>query len=101
MYNPIIKNEFTELLVEAFVKIENKEQAYRLLEDLCTIKEIKDLSQRISVAKLLRQKTTYTDIEKLTNASSATISRVNRALNYGANGYNILLDKIDNQNRGK
>lgn len=90
-YTPNWKEENTELLVKALLSLENEDDAYRLLDDLSTITEIKAMSQRMQVAQLLFEDTTYTEIAKITGASTATISRVNRCLNYGANGYKRVL----------
>ena len=84
----------TELLVQALLSLKNEDEAYRFLDDLCTIAEIKALSQRMHVAQLLDKDTTYTIIARESGASTATISRVKRCLNYGANGYRIVLDKL-------
>ncbi len=94
MYQSKFMNEHTDMLVEALLKMENKEECYRFLEDLLTIREMEDLSQRLQVAKLLTEKITYTDITQKTGASSATIGRINRALMYGADGYKIVLNKL-------
>ena len=94
MYTSRIMNEHTDMLVDALLKLENREECYRLLEDLLTIREVEDLSQRIQVAKLLTEKVTYTEITQITGASSATIGRVNRALSYGADGYKMILQKL-------
>ena len=75
--------------------IENKEEAYRLMEDMLTVQELKSITQRLEVAVMLRQKVTYQEIARETGASSATISRVNRALLYGAEGYVRVLDALD------
>ena len=97
MFEPKIKNRQTELLVKAVITLKSEEDIYRFLEDLCTIPEIKSISQRLEVAKLLRKKETYQMIAEETGASSATISRVNRALSYGADGYNRVLDQIEKE----
>lgn len=88
------KDENTKLLSRAFLSLENEEEVYRLLDDLCTIAEIKAMSQRIHVAQLLDAEITYNIITRETGASTATISRVNRCLNYGANGYRNVLGKL-------
>lgn len=88
------KKEYDELC-EALLLLETKEECAAFLEDICTISEMDAIAQRLSVAKMLRQKMTYLDIAKLSGASTATISRVNRALNYGSNGYNVILDRIE------
>lgn len=94
-YEPKVCTEDTELLMEALLQLKDKEDAYRFFEDLCTIAEFKSMSQRIAVAKMLRQNVTYHEIAQTTGASTATISRVNRALRYGADGYNRVLDAME------
>lgn len=94
MYDSRLKNPQTDLLVRALLSLETEDECYRLMEDLFTMREIKDLSQRLEVAVLLRDKVTYNDIVEKTGVSSATIGRVNRALSYGAGGYAHVLDKI-------
>lgn len=89
-----IKDKQIDELFEAILKLENIEECYRFFEDICTINELKSISQRLEVAKLLRQEKTYNEIEDKTGASTATISRINRALNYGADGYNLILDRL-------
>jgi len=93
-YNSKIKSEQADKLFEAILKLETIEECYRLFEDLCTIKEMQSITQRYAVAKLLKQKKTYNEIEEKTGASTATISRVNRSLLYGADGYKIIFEKI-------
>ena len=83
------------MLMNAVIQLHDVEDAYRFFEDLCTIPEIRSISQRLEVADLLRKKETYQRIAEETGASSATISRVNRALNYGADGYNRVLDDME------
>lgn len=95
MFEPKVKNGQTDLLMEAVLKLESVEDAYRFFEDICTIAEVKSMAQRIEVARLLRAGVTYQEIAKETGASSATISRVNRALLYGAEGYRRVLDALD------
>lgn len=93
-YTPKTKNDQVEGLCEAILSIETKEECYKLLEDICTIKEIHAIAQRFEVAKLLKNKKTYTEIEALTGASTATISRVNRSLTYGVGGYKIVFERL-------
>ncbi len=95
MFEPKIHNRQTDMLMQAVLALESEEDAYRFFEDLCTIPEIKSISQRLEVAELLRRKETYQKIAEQTGASSATISRVNRALSYGADGYHRVLDKME------
>ena len=99
MYESKIKDELVDQLFEAILKLRNIEECYRFFEDIATINEIKALAQRFEVAKMLRQKKTYIEIAEKTGASTATISRVNRALNYGANGYKIILDRLETESR--
>ncbi|MFZ5966056.1 MAG: YerC/YecD family TrpR-related protein [Bacillota bacterium] len=100
-YESKLKSQFTDELFEAVLLLEDIEECYRFFEDLCTIKEIQALSQRLKVAKLLRQNKTYHEIEEMTGASTATISRINRCLHYGADGYNIILDRLDEKKEPK
>jgi len=95
MYESRIKSGQADLLMEAILKLESVEDAYRFFEDVCTIAEIRSMAQRLEVAALLRQHVTYQEIARQTGASSATISRVNRALLYGAEGYTRVLDALD------
>ena len=94
MYEPRFANSQTDRLMEAVLHLHNREDAYRFFEDICTIPEIKSISQRLEVAYLLGKKETYQKIADETGASSATISRVNRALCYGADGYRRVLDAM-------
>ena len=97
MFTPKVKNAQTDLLVEAILALDNEEDAYRFLEDVCTISELRSIAQRMEVALMLRRGVTYQKIAAETGASSATISRVNRALTYGADGYNHVLDLLEEQ----
>lgn len=84
-----------DFLFDAILSLESKEECYSFFEDICTINEIQALEQRLQVAKMLKQGKTYNDIANLTGASTATISRVNRALNYGSDGYNLVFNRIE------
>ena len=95
MFEPIVKNPQTDMLIKAVISLENEEDAYRFFEDLCTIPEIRSISQRLAVARLLRKKETYQKIAEETGASTATISSVNRARTYGADGYNRVLSEME------
>lgn len=97
MFEPKIRSEQTDLLMKAVLQLQSEEDAYRFFEDICTIAEVKSMAQRIEVARLLRQGVTYQEIARETGASSATISRVNRALLYGADGYVRVLDAMEAQ----
>ena len=90
-----LENEFTEQFFKAVLSLESLEEAYKFFEDVCTINEVKALSQRLEVARLLSEGATYEEIGKATGASTATISRVKRFVNYGAGGYQLVLDKLD------
>lgn len=94
MYESRIRSEQADLLMEAILQLQSTEDAYRFFEDICTIAEVRSMAQRLEVAKLLRDRVTYQEIARQTGASSATISRVNRALLYGADGYSRVLDAI-------
>ncbi len=95
MFEPKVRNDQTDLLMEAVQQLQSTEDAYRFFEDICTIAEVKSMAQRIEVARLLRAGVTYQEIARETGASSATISRVNRALLYGADGYRRVLDALE------
>ena len=90
-----IRTELVEHLLTAFARAKGEEQVYALLQDLCTVREIADMSQRLEVARLLAAKTSYLDIQELTGASATTISRVSKCLNYGAGGYGAALSALD------
>lgn len=92
----IFDNTETEYIVKALLSIEDETECKEFLEDVMTTKEILDISQRIHVAKLLKEGVVYSKISSETGASAATISRINRCLNYGAGGYNKILKKINN-----
>ena len=79
---------------DAILSLRSRDECYRFFEDVCTVNELASLSQRFAVAKMLTQKKTYLDIAQKTGASTATISRVNRALVYGSDGYSMVLDRI-------
>ena len=83
-----------EALLRALLTLESEEEAYWLLQDLCTIREIKDMGQRLAVASMLAAGEHYTDIQEATGASTTTISRVSRSLNYGADGYRCVIDRM-------
>jgi len=83
------------LLCEAVMQLKNEEECRAFFQDLCTVSELRAMEQRLEVATLLDQGYIYNDILARTGASSATISRVNRALQYGANGYKTLLPRLE------
>lgn len=84
-----------ELLFKSILKLEDIEECYNFFEDIATINELRALSQRIQVAKMLKEKKIYTEIAESTGASTATISRVNKCLNYGEGGYRLVLDRLN------
>ena len=89
-----IHTEAVDQLFRAVLSLQSKEECYAFFEDICTINEILSLSQRFEVARMLREGYTYLDISEKTGASTATISRVNRSLIYGNDGYDIVFDRI-------
>ena len=93
-YQSRLKDEDMDALFEAVLCLRSKEECYRFFEDLCTIPELKSISQRWHVARELDKGVTYQDISASTKASSATISRVNRCLSYGTGGYAMMLHRI-------
>ncbi len=92
--NSKIKNEATDNLFRCILTMENLEECYKLFEDLCTVHEIQAIAQRMQVAEMLDRKCTYIEIAEKTGASTATISRVNRALTYGMDGYKLAIDRV-------
>ncbi|MCI7238994.1 MAG: YerC/YecD family TrpR-related protein [Anaerococcus sp.] len=89
-----LRNDEIEEFFEAVLMLSNTDECYDFFTDICTAREIQSIAQRLHVAKLLKIRKTYSVIEEETGASTATISRVNRSLNYGSNGYDIVLDKL-------
>jgi TrpR-related protein YerC/YecD len=94
-YNSRIKSKEVDAFFEAVLTLDNMEECYRFFEDICTVRELQSISQRLEVAKLLKMGKTYNYIEESTGASTATISRVNRCLHYGADGYKIILERLE------
>lgn len=92
--NPKLKTDVMDSLFDAILCMETKEDCYKFFEDLCTINELLSLSQRFEVATMLRDKKTYMEIVEKTGASTATISRVNRSLNYGSDGYEMIFERL-------
>lgn len=99
--NNKIKDEATDLLFKAILSLNNEEECYNFFEDLCTVPELKAMSQRIVVAKMLTDKNVYSDIVAKTGASTATISRVNRSLIYGSDGYEMVFGRIFDEKEDK
>ena len=90
-------NKSTDELCEALLLLETKEECYAFLEDICTIKEALDISQRLSVAKMLTKGISYNKITKETGASAATISRVSKCCEYGMGGYDIVISRCEGE----
>jgi len=99
-YKSILERDDVDALFDAVLTLENREDCYRFFEDICTINEIHAIAQRMEVAKYLAEKKTYSEIEKITNASTATISRINKCLVYGAGGYKLALDRLKKKEQG-
>ncbi len=92
-----LQDDNLDYLFKAVLSLQNTEECYDFFEDLCTIQELKAISQRLVVAKMLSEKCVYTDIVNATGASTATISRVNRSLQYGCDGYDKIFERIREQ----
>lgn len=97
--NPKLKDDFTDQLCDAVLLLKDREESYQFFEDICTISEIKALAQRLEVARMLGANHTYDAIVERTGASTATISRVKRCLNYGADGYKTVLERLNHQEK--
>lgn len=93
--NRKIKTEATDSLFDAILCLQNRDECYRFFEDLCTVNELSSLSQRFEVAVMLDHHRTYLEIAEKTGASTATISRVNRSVNYGNNGYEMVFSRLN------
>lgn len=94
-----IRTNEVDRLFEAILSLQNKEECYTFFEDICTVNELLSLSQRFEVAYMLRGQKTYLDIAEKTGASTATISRVNRSLNYGNDGYDMVFARINSKDK--
>ncbi len=92
--NEKLQDENMDSLFQAVLTLKTPEECYRFFEDLCTVPELKAMSQRMAVAQMLTERHIYTDIVGKTGASTATISRVARALNYGSDGYNLVFERM-------
>ena len=99
--NDKIKTEAVDSLFQAILTLQNLDECYKFFEDACTINELLSLSQRFEVAKMLREGRTYLEIAQLTGASTATISRVNRSLNYGNESYDKIFEKLGVKKDGR
>ena len=96
-----LRNPETDLLFEGILKLETVEECYRFFTDICTIKELQAMSQRLQVAKQLNEGRNYNEVYSGTGVSSATICRVNKCLNYGDGGYRMVLDRLGGDNDEK
>ena len=92
-----LKDKNTDLFFDAILHLETIDECYDFFEDLCTVNELKSISQRIVVAKMLREKKVYSEIVDETCASTATVSRVNRSLQYGCGGYDLIFDRMNGE----
>ena len=92
--NKKIRTEVVNNLFDAILTLQDREECYTFFEDVCTVNELLSLSQRFEVAYMLREHKTYLDIAERTGASTATISRVNRSLNYGNDGYDMVFERL-------
>lgn len=92
--NNKLHSDAVDHLFDAVLTLQTREECYRFFEDVCTINELLSFSQRFEVAKMLRAKRTYLEIAERTGASTATISRVNRSLNFGSDGYDLVFDRL-------
>ena len=90
-----VKTESLDLLFEAILCLKDKEECYTFFEDICTVNELLSITQRFEVAKMLREQKTYLEIAEKTGASTATISHVNRSLNYGNDGYDMVFERMN------
>ena len=94
-----LRTEAVDHLFDAILSLQNKEECYTFFEDVCTVNELLSLSQRFEVAKMLRDQKTYLDIAEKTGASTATIRRVNRSLNYGNDGYDMVFSRLQDMDK--
>lgn len=95
--NKKIKTPAVEKLFEGILSLKNMDECFDFFEDICTINELLSLSQRFEVARMLREQRTYLEIAEKTGASTATISRVNRSLNYGNDGYDMVIRRMESE----
>ena len=98
-YESKYRREDIDELFDGILTLRDREDCYRFFEDICTINEMHSIAQRLQVAKLLSEKKTYNEIEKVTKASTATISRINKCIVYGADGYRRVLERLNNEKK--
>jgi len=94
MYNSKMRSEEADRLFEAILSLRDTEECYRFFDDLCTFSEIRAMAQRLQVAQMLREGKTFVQIAEQTGVSSATITRVNKCISYGADGYALVLERL-------
>lgn len=100
-YESKLKNPELDELFEAMKTLRTTEEYYRFFEDICTVAELKAIAQRLQVAKMLSEEKTYMEIEARTKASTATISRINKCVGYGADGYKLVLERMSREKKNK
>lgn len=100
-YTGKLRDPLHDRLFQAILTLETIDDCYRFFEDICTVSELKSMAQRLEVAKMLQANRTYGDIAAKTGASTATISRVKRCLNFGADGYKLVLNRLAKQGLDK
>lgn len=96
-YRYKIQNEEIDKLFNAILKLETVEDCYRFFDDLCTVNEIEAFGQRLEVAKMLYNKMTYQEIEKITGISAATISKISKSFSFGPGGYEMIIKRIQDE----
>lgn len=97
-YTGKLRDPLLDQLFKAVLSLQTIDECYQFFEDVCTVAELKAMAQRLEVARMLEANKTYGEIAERTGASTATISRVKRSLNYGADGYKIVLSRLDSEN---
>ena len=95
------QNALTDALFDAFLALETREECYQFFDDLCTVKEVADMAQRLEAAKLLLEGKTYEQIVKKAEISTATISRINRCIQYGSGGYQTIIERLQQKENGQ
>ncbi len=96
--NSKLQGESVDYLFEAILSLKSIDECYMFFEDLCTVPELKAMSQRLAVAKMLQEKKVYSEIVAETGASTATISRVKRSFDYGSDGYELIFNRLNKEN---
>ena len=95
------RNPMTDALFDAILSLEDRDECYQFFEDLCTVKEVADMAQRLEAAKLLLAGKTYEQIVRSAEISTATISRINRCIQYGSGGYQAIIERLQEKEKGK